>query len=218
VFERLNTGGKRLTAQEIRNAVYGGQFNDLIVRLSRDKVFTRVWGIPPYTKSDPSDYYEDENRQKNTLYKTMGDCQLILRFFALSDESQIQGSMKQMLDRCMERNVDCTEAEANALGEKFLSRLHFADRLFDGIPFSLSRAPSSSSRLAAGIYDGVMSAIDQLWHEREALMTNKASVQQAYWAMIDVHASTGALTGAANTASDIKLRLKLFKDLFLKFL
>jgi hypothetical protein len=63
-----------------------------------------------------------------------------------------------------------------------------------------------------------MSAIDQLWHEREALMTNKASVQQAYWAMIDVHASTGALTGAANTASDIKLRLKLFKDLFLKFL
>ena len=38
VFERLNTGGKRLSAQEIRNAIYAGHFNSLIVELSRDPI------------------------------------------------------------------------------------------------------------------------------------------------------------------------------------
>jgi hypothetical protein len=43
VLERLNTGGKQLNPQEIRNAIYSGQFNDLIISLTRNKVFTDVW-------------------------------------------------------------------------------------------------------------------------------------------------------------------------------
>lgn len=58
VFERLNTGGKRLTAQEIRNAIYGSEFNRLIIQLSRDPVFTRIWGIPAYVGADPGDCQE----------------------------------------------------------------------------------------------------------------------------------------------------------------
>jgi hypothetical protein len=42
VFERLNTGGRRLNAQEIRNAIYGGKFNNLITDLARDPTFTRI--------------------------------------------------------------------------------------------------------------------------------------------------------------------------------
>lgn len=141
VFERLNTGGKRLSAQEIRNAVYGGKFNDLIVSLSRDETFTRIWGIPPYKSADPSDYYEEQARQKNTLYKTMGDCQLVLRFFALDKDEHIQGSMKSMLDRCMERNLNCSVEQAERLRDRYLSRLALADELFDGRPFTLSGSP-----------------------------------------------------------------------------
>jgi len=99
VFERLNTGGKRLTAQEIRNAVYGGEFNNLIVRLSRDQTFTRIWGIPPYVENDYGDYFEDESRQKNFLYRTMGDCQLVLRYFALSTFAALAGIKLPEKDR-----------------------------------------------------------------------------------------------------------------------
>jgi hypothetical protein len=216
VFERLNTGGKRLSAQEIRNAIYGGSFNNKIVKLSRDATFTRIWNIPPYVDSDPNDYYEEEARQKNTLYKTMGDCQLVLRFFALDTDVHIHGSMKTMLDRCMERNLDCSNDEAETLGIRFLQRLTFADELFDGRPFN-SNPALNEYRPTAGIFDGVMISLDEFWELRERLLTNKKEVQAAYATLVKEQAGTGALTGAANTARDIKARLELFRNMFAQF-
>jgi Protein of unknown function DUF262 len=213
VFERLNTGGKRLSAQEIRNAIYGGEFNNLIVDLSRNPIFTRIWGIPPYTKADPNDYHEEEARQKNALYKTMGDCQLVLRFFALDNDAHINGSMKAMLDRCMERNLLCTRDEATEAKARYMGRLSLADQLFDGHPFGLAIG-AAQYRPIAGIYDGVMIALDGLWDRRESLLARKAELQDAYLAFTETHAGTGELTGAANTAVDIKQRIKLFRDLF----
>lgn len=219
VFERLNTGGKRLSAQEIRNAIYAGHFNSLIVELSRDPTFTRIWDIPPYTKSDPSEYYEEPERQKNTLYKTMGDCQLVLRFFALNEDSHIQGSMKAILDRCMERNADCTPAMKEAMRTQFLSRLKLADELFDGQPFSMSATGASHAyRPVAGIYDGVMVAIDELWEMRETLLTRKNDIQVAYSSLVTARREGGELTGAANTSADIRKRIAIFRELFARFI
>ena len=45
VFERLNTGGVKLEAQEIRNALYDGSFNQLCIKLSADENFRKLWGI-----------------------------------------------------------------------------------------------------------------------------------------------------------------------------
>lgn len=53
VFERLNTGGKKLNAQEIRNAVYSGVFNDTIISLTRTSAFTNIWGIPLTARNTP---------------------------------------------------------------------------------------------------------------------------------------------------------------------
>lgn len=214
VFERLNTGGKRLSAQEIRNAIYGGGFNELIVHLSRDVVFTKIWGIPPYTNSDPNEYYEDEARQKNTLYKTMGDCQLVLRFFALRDESFIQGSMKAMLDKCMQRYIDCTTNEAAKLEERFLSVLHLANDLFDGHPFCLTLPRRGVAyRPVAGIYDGVMIALDEIWQSRSELLSKKKLIKADYAKLIASNGE-GVLTGSANTAADIKNRIDIFRKFF----
>ncbi|WP_262030270.1 DUF262 domain-containing protein [Microvirga sp. Mcv34] len=213
VFERLNTGGKRLNAQEIRNAIYGGEFNELIIRLSRNDVFTSVWGIPKYTNSDPNEYYEEPDRQKNNLYKTMGDCQIVLRFFALEQDEYIQGSMKSMLDKCMERYLDISHAEADRLGERYLSRLGLANELFDGRPFDLD-GDKPSSRPSAGVYDGVMVALDRLWEHRDALRAKKAAIQEQYSNLLRAQAHTGKLTGAANTAQDIKDRINLLQKMF----
>ena len=45
VFHRLNTGGVSLNAQELRNCVYAGSFNDLIIELASDRLFTDAWRI-----------------------------------------------------------------------------------------------------------------------------------------------------------------------------
>src|SRR5207248_1705816 len=46
VFERLNTGGEKLNAQELRNCLYSGSLNEVIIRCSREEAFTKAWGIP----------------------------------------------------------------------------------------------------------------------------------------------------------------------------
>lgn len=216
VFERLNTGGKRLTAQEVRNAIYGSEFNKLIVRLSRDEMFTRIWGIPPYAGADSSDYYEDEARQNNSLYKTMGDCQLVLRYFALDNEDHIQGSLKSMLDRCMERNLDTSADQCGVLGDRYRAVLKLADSLFDGRPFSLRLGPEEHRPLA-GIYDGVMVALGEIIDKGPSLLQQRSAIQDKYAQVMDVHGKHGALTGVASTSSDIKTRIGVFRKLFAEF-
>ena len=48
VFERLNTGGQNLNAQELRNCIYAGPFNDLLIQLAGNREFNDLWDIPPY--------------------------------------------------------------------------------------------------------------------------------------------------------------------------
>lgn len=62
VFERLNTGGRKLTPQEIRTAIYIGKLNDLIVELNEYPAWRELFG-------------KKSNRLK--------DQEMILRFFAM---------------------------------------------------------------------------------------------------------------------------------------
>lgn len=64
LFERLNTGGIKLTEQEIRACVFRGQFNDFISELSQNEHFNSVVNLPKAKESDGT---------KN---------ELILKFFA----------------------------------------------------------------------------------------------------------------------------------------
>jgi len=79
VFDRLNTGGVIANAMEIRNAVYPGEFNNLIHDLSKEPTFLRLWDIP----------IEVSERESNTLFRRMTDLELILRFFALREYVQM---------------------------------------------------------------------------------------------------------------------------------
>jgi hypothetical protein len=62
VFERLNTGGSLLRPQEIRSAIYHGEFNQLLKELNTNKSWRAIFG---------------------NLDSRMRDQELILRFFAL---------------------------------------------------------------------------------------------------------------------------------------
>src|SRR5947208_6293354 len=43
VFERLNTGGIKLSKQEARNALYQGKFNNLLLDLVKNPIFRMIW-------------------------------------------------------------------------------------------------------------------------------------------------------------------------------
>lgn len=52
LFERLNTGGIKLTDQEIRACVFRGQFNDFLTELSENEHFNTVVNLPKAKSND----------------------------------------------------------------------------------------------------------------------------------------------------------------------
>lgn len=213
IFDRLNTGGTKLNQQEIRNAIYPGAFNRALVKMSRYRPFTDTFDIPPYTEADPSEYYENETRQKNTLYATMSDCQLILRYFALRDDNNIRGSMKAMLDRAMEERMGISEVAADALTKEFKEKFAFLHTLFDSRPFRLSPDERGRTRVSAALYDASMVAIELLWSKRNRILAHKAEVQLRVDAALADEDQLTILTGQGNTAQAVRDRISIMKSI-----
>ncbi|GGB34561.1 hypothetical protein GCM10011316_03290 [Roseibium aquae] len=205
VFERLNTGGEKLNAQELRNSIYKGDFNDLVVELARNPSFCRIFNIPVYSAVDDNEYYENETRQKNTLYRTMGDCQLVLRSFALMDDDRISGSMRSILDRYMRDNKDISQLEIEAKRNSFSAVIEACEAIFGEETFRLPPDKSGRRRVSAALYDSItvslMRRIDNLPKFVEKGFEIKASVDALLDRDLDL------MTGQANTSDATKKRL-----------
>ena len=83
IFERLNTGGTLLSAQEIRNCIYSGKFNKLLHDMNGDKDWRSILGKP-----------QPDSR--------MNDMQLVLRCTALAHRGdEYKNPMKGFLSQFM---------------------------------------------------------------------------------------------------------------------
>ena len=173
VFERLNTGGVRLNAQEVRNSVHSGPFNDLLLDLSRHELFTTMWDIPP---REPNEHIEPSQRlARNILFRQMRDAELVLRVFALLDPGNIGTGMKGTLDGTMTKFAKARESDLFRLEHDFLQALELAYSIGGKDAFRLPGSGSKRGRLSASLFDGMMVAlIRQL--DRAALI--EASAEQ----------------------------------------
>ena len=70
-----------LNAQEIRNSVNSGSFNNMLLELSRNVRFIKMWDLPPYEPDERTD--PSAKLRRNSLFQRMGDVELVLRVFAL---------------------------------------------------------------------------------------------------------------------------------------
>jgi hypothetical protein len=213
VFDRLNTGGMKLNPQELRNAQNPGPFNEAIVVLSRYDLFTEVFGIPAYTEADPEDYYVNPERQKNSLYSSMKDCELVLRYFALKDTANIRGSMKSMLDRAME--VRMSHHQAVEAEQDYKSRFSFLYNLFDSNPFILRSPTDGKERVSAAVYDAAMIAADRLQGQWDEIAADKGNVLQRMSAANAEESRYEILVGRGNTAESVRERIDLMKNVLI---
>jgi hypothetical protein len=205
VFERLNTGGEKLNAQELRNSIYKGPLNELIVHLTRHPSFCRIFDIPIYSAVDESEYYENEERQKNTLYRTMGDCQLVLRSFALMDDDRILGSMRSILDRYMGENRDISEIEIEAKKNIFSAAIEACEAMFGDQAFRLLPDRSGRRRVSAALYDAVTVSLMRRINKLPTFVEKGKKIEAEVEALLNCEPDL--MTGQANTSKSIKDRL-----------
>ena len=149
VFERINTSGRTLTAQEIRNCVAQGPFNKLLIKLNDNPTWRDLFGLP-------------------TPDLRMRDMEFILRFFALSSEDYKNGtqerlSLRKFLDIYMRKHSALSEVEQANMEERFVESIKAASILFGNSAFH-NISPSDSTRLvqkfSPTVFDSILIAID----------------------------------------------------------
>jgi len=102
IFERLNTGAMPLNAQELRNCVYRGPYNDRLHDLSRDPDYMAIMGF-----KGPE--------------KRMKDVQYVLRFAAFYHSSYLnyKPSMERFMNEEMKKYQNASYEEQNKVHAAF---------------------------------------------------------------------------------------------------
>lgn len=210
VFERLNTGGQHLNAQELRNCLYAGDFNELLITLSRDQLFTKIWGIPSYDRNVDRHGNVAAVLRENGLYRRMRDCEIVLRFFTFRKRANIRGSVRLMLDRCMEdeEHVNATKTKLAGLKEDFQSRLKLARNLFGDNVFRY-KDEEGKWELSQPLYDGIMVALDRLWPKRDRLLSARTRVVARVNKLLSRRRALEVIVARPNTAKAVLKRMKL---------
>jgi len=137
IFERLNTGGQPLNAQEIRNAVYRGQILAALEDLNLDENWRSIYGKP-----------EPDPKQR--------DIELILRLFSLFENiDEYSPPMKDFLSREMASNKNFDTQRA----ERFLTKFR---RVSETINQALVKPFRPRGQLNAATLEAVMGALLEL--------------------------------------------------------
>jgi hypothetical protein len=224
VFERLNTGGQSLNPQELRNCLYSGGFNDLIVELIKIRLFNELWNIPPYEDNVTGEVISTE-LASNVLFKRMGDCEIVLRFFAFLENKYIKGSMRSILDKCMERNIDNWNNEKYLeYKHRFLTRLELADQIFGRRAFEIVTKRKTSvpgvtkitDKHSPPLFDAVMVALDRLFDSGDELINNRKAIVKEFKSKVENDDAFYALIiGRANTAASVRDRIDAVEQLLI---
>lgn len=161
IFERLNTGAISLNAQELRNSIYRGSFNDLLHELATSTAFRTLIGT-------------------KTPRKRMVDEELILRFFALRDQlEKYRTPLKRFLNNYMgglkntttedlssfRKDFEKTVANVSALISR--SAFHITDSKGEPLEKTVNRALFDAQMLACSWVVGDVHKVDAKRVQRE---------------------------------------------------
>lgn len=185
IFHRLNTGGMRLTNQEIRNCIYSGAFNKLLVELSGKDPWARLMA----TKSPNTDRFQGE--------------ELILRFFAFYDKlPTYTGRLARFLNDYMRENRNA--------GEEWIEKKRVLfDRTATLLDHAIPRRHKETTTVLEALTYGISQNLDKLEKEDKALLQSR--VQEIKNNSEFTEKSSGyALAGREK----VEVRLGIAKDTF----
>jgi hypothetical protein len=200
IFERLNSGSVSLNAQELRNCVYRGRFNELLRELAQNQSFRKAIST------------------ENALDR-MKDAELVLRFLAFYEKTYLNypGGMKSFLNDFMEEKAHISEEKEKVLTEAFKKSCDLVYSVFGTDSFR--RFSGGTERNPAGqwektvnraLYDILMWGFTQ--YDKSTVMKHSDAIRDA---LIDLTVSDeqfrDAITAATGDRARVKYRFEAWK-------
>ncbi|MBD2126609.1 DUF262 domain-containing protein [Microcoleus sp. FACHB-1] len=205
-FERLNTGGVDLSQQEVRNCLYHGKFNSLLLELARYPIFAEAWGIP---KNEDS-----QELLENNLYKKMEDVELVLRFFALRNVDHFSRGMEGFLDLYMMKSLNFSNEDIQFLKDIFLQTINLVHKIYEKHLFKPFEPKSGTwkEKPYKAYYDAVMVGFSRNLLKEEVLVARKEKIIQKTKNLFEKEESR-LLTGGGKTKAEIQERIRIFDEM-----
>jgi len=169
IFERLNTGGTPLKAQEIRNCVFSGEFVELLKRLNTDKNWRLILGNDSFDK-----------HQK--------DIELVLRVFTFSEKwREYEKPMKEFLNIAMLQNKNGNTDRVKKFEKKFSRVCKLIVKELGKKPFHTKRPLNTAvmDSVFCTILDNESRLVDNLAKKYAELLKDKDFIEGTYYGTSD---------------------------------
>jgi hypothetical protein len=199
VFKRLNTGGVKLNAQEIRNSTYPGPLNDLILKLSEDSRFHQVLGI--------------KAKHKSKMYQEMRDAELVLRYFTFRTIwNTFTGGVMRHMDRYMSQKPAPTESDLKKLEKEFLDTLDTVSTVFGEHAFQRWQPERDGWRkqVLASLFDAEMLAFRTF--RKKDLESAKGKILAGFKKLFEDDEFRKSVDAATNTPSYVARRVSAVEE------
>ena len=155
IFERINTSGRTLTAQEIRNCVYQGSLNSLLFELNKNEIWRELFGSKT-----------EDNR--------MRDLEYILRFFVMCSDTILnstakQISLKKKLNEFMGKYVCANDETIDLFRSSFIGTMNLIYNSLGKNAFRNYSRGKFTKKFHPAIYDAVSVAFNMAKENDETI-------------------------------------------------
>ena len=200
VFTRLNTGGEPLLAQEIRNALYRGNFNDLLFKLGENAFLRKQLKI---------------STKKETPYTEMQDVESALRFLCISNEwDHFSGDMRRSLDSFAAKNQNSTPVKLANAKARFSLALERCEILWGLNAFRRYDVKGYRDQFISAVYDAEMVAASELTEPKFRLLkSKKVAVGQATLKLFKDDRFVDSVRVSTNSPSRVIYRISKVKEM-----
>ena len=221
VFERINSGGEPLTAQESRNALSDGPLNKALAKLARTPSFCREWHIPQPDEHELQTGEVSEEVLQNERYRQMEDIEMVLRFFAHRQRGTETGPrrLRPFLDEYWTKaNRHFAPKLVDEIGEIFVRTIDLVESVLGERAFWVRRDRNGDRswvpRATLLAYDSVMAAFSKHLDAAELLVERKNEVVNGIETLYDMNST--AFDGRRTDPKDLAQRDALIEELLVQ--
>ncbi|MBG1265704.1 DUF262 domain-containing protein [Nostoc sp. WHI] len=210
VFERLNSGGEKLTPQETRNALGNGKFNQLCIELAKNDSFRKMWKLPLESEGE-------ERLLESESYRKMEDVELVLRFFAYRHIANSKFTVDKFLDSYLKQANNYSDETIKNLGKLFNETINLIYSIFKNSAFIPPKQKRDNKAPLKTIYDPIMQVFANNISYKESFLKHSQSIQKDLYSnkellLVKEENNRLLFDGRYNNKKDVEARIKYFQN------